>query len=292
MTAAAGAYPGLYAVADGAILIRQNSRFNPVPEHRHDYLEMCYVYAGTCPQRINGQDVTLKEDEVVLLDTNCPHEIAALGEGDIMLSFMLVSRDFLQQEVFDSLARGTMLSRFLLDAFNDEADHNRYVRFSSRGNRRIRLFIQELLCEAIEPSTNAAFIGRELFRLIFAELMNVYEADYTRHARERGAVPVVPIVHYIEANYRTCTQESVARHFAISPKYVSMLLKKHTGMGYRQMVQAQKLGRAASLLRNAPVSIADAAREAGYENMTFFYRKFHEAYGVSPAAYRAQRLRG
>ena len=280
------AVPGLFVAAGGSIFVRRNSRFNPVPMHTHDYLEMCYVYAGSCVQEINGASIALKEDEVVLLDTGCPHAIAAQGMGDIMVSFMLFDRSFLRSEVLDSLARGNEVSRFLANAFNDEADHKRFVRFSSRGNRRLRRFFQELLCEVYDPSTNVEFITRELFRLIFAELINVYEADYTRHERERGRVSVIPIVHYIEEHFRTCTQQDVADRFAISPKYVSMLLEKHTGMNYRQMVHAQRLARAASLLRTSRLPVTEVAREVGYENMTFFYKKFRAEYGTSPAAYR------
>ena len=282
-------YPGVYLTAGGAVMVRRNSRFNAVPEHRHDHIEMSYVYTGTCPQVVNGAPLELQENEVLLLDTDCPHAIGALGEGDIMISFVITDRTFLY-DVLDSIAKESALSRFLLESFSAESDHERCMHFPSRDNRRLRRFFQELLCETYDPSTNAAYISRGLMQLIFAELMNVYESAFAHQERERGAVSVVPIVHYIEKNFRTCTQESVARHFSISSKYVSMLLKRHTGMTYRQMVQTQKLAWAASLLRSSNLSIVDVAREVGYENMTFFYRKFAERYGCSPREYRDHRV--
>ena len=60
-----------------------NSRFNPVPEHVHSHIELSYVYAGTCPQRIDGRDITLRENQALLLDTDCPHAVGALGQEDI-----------------------------------------------------------------------------------------------------------------------------------------------------------------------------------------------------------------
>ena len=80
----------------------------------------------------------------------------------------------------------------------------------------------------------------------------------------------------------------MAEHFAVSPNYVTVLLKRHTGMTYVQAVQAQRLGHAASMLRNTGRTIDDIAREVGYENQSFFYRKFRAQYGMNPAAYRAQ----
>ena len=36
---------------EGLAIVR-NSRFNPVPEHVHDYVEISYVYRGRCPQTV------------------------------------------------------------------------------------------------------------------------------------------------------------------------------------------------------------------------------------------------
>ena len=43
--------------------------------------------------------------------------------------------------------------------------------------------------------------------------------------------------------------------------------------------------RAAELLRGGATAGA-AAHAEGYENMSFFYRKFRDKYGCTPAAYR------
>lgn len=274
----------------GRFTIKRNSRFNPVPEHVHDYIEMSYVYAGSCPQTVSGSPVTLKENQVLLLDSNCPHAVGGLGQHDIMLS-MVVSKPYLRQLLGESLAQESMLAQFLLSALNEQTDHRRYVRFHSQDNRRIRRFFQELMCEYLDPSPNAEAIILHLLRLILAELMNVYEADCSRREEERpgaGRVSVIPIIRYIEENFLSCTQESVAERFYISPNYVSTLLKKHTGMTYRQMVQAQRLGCAASLLRNTELPVSEVARRSGYENQSFFYRKIREQYGCLPAAYRSE----
>ena len=68
------------------LMIRRNSRFNAVPEHVHDYVEISYVYRGRCPQTVAGEKLVLERNEVLLLDAACPHAVAALGEEDIMLS--------------------------------------------------------------------------------------------------------------------------------------------------------------------------------------------------------------
>lgn len=293
LTAGQRAHGGKPLSLAGRFALKRNSRFNPVPEHIHTYMEMSYVYAGTCPQVVNGRNVTLRENQVLLLDSNCPHSISELGPNDVTIS-VIVSKPYLQQLLADALDSSNMVANFLLNVLNEQTDHNRYVRFHTQDNRRVRRYFQELLCEYFTPSTGAETIILHLLQLILAELVNAYEEACANRDRSTAGkrVSVIPIIRYIEDNYLTCTQESVAEHFYISPNYVSTLLKKHTGMTYRQAVQAQKLGHAASLLRNTTLPVSDIARSSGYENQSFFYRKFKEKYGCLPAEYRSSHTRG
>ena len=278
---------------DRELYIRRHSRFNPMPEHVHSYVEISYVYRGSCPQRVNGRDVLLRENQVLLLDSDCPHAIGALGEKDIMVSICL--EQALLRRCLEEVREGDdWLADFLISSLNAQADHRRYVRFHSQGNNRLRRFFQELLCEYYDPSAQADRIILRLFQLIIAELMNVYEGDYVRREKERtsSGVSVVAVVRYIREHYLACTLDGVAERFFVTPNYLSALLKRKTGKTYLQLVQDQKLGYAADLLATGGVSVEEAARAVGYENMSFFYRKFREAYGCAPAEYRRVALAG
>ena len=269
---------------EGLTIVR-NSRFNPVPEHVHDYVEISYVYRGRCPQTVAGRALTVGENEVLLLDSNCPHAVAALDEGDIMLSLTL-SRPFLQRCLEAGLPAEGALSRFLLDALSSEADHRGHIHFHCGGSRRIRRCFQEMLCERLEPRAASPAIVLRLFELVLIELMDCYERELTADGARRGAEALVAgMLSYIEERYRDCTLHELAGRFGLSPNYASALLKKWTGGSYLQLVQERKLSRAMAMLR-AGATVEDAARAVGYDNMTFFYHKFRARYGVAPAACR------
>lgn len=223
---------------EGLSIVR-NSRFNPVPEHVHDYVEISYVYCGNAPQIVNGAQLTLAQNEVLLLDAACPHAIGELGEHDIMLS-IVISRPMLRRSLDQSLSSAGTVSRFLLNALNDETDHRGHVHFRTGGSRRVRRYMQEMLCELLEPTAASPQIASRLFELLLVELMQSYEAA---------------------------------------------LLKRQTGRTFMQLVQESRLTRAAALLDTGATAEA-AAREVGYANMSFFYKKFAERYGCTPAAYR------
>lgn len=265
--------------------IKRNSRFNPVPEHIHSYVELNYVYSGTCPQSIDQKPVLLKKNQVLLIDSGCPHSIEALGENDVMIS-LCISKDFLKNHLFSQFSKDSTLSRFLIHAISEKTDHDHYLLFHSENNRRILMFFQELFCEFFDPSVNSSDILIHLFYLIMAELVNVYENDFVKDKSFDTAAQVAPIIRYIEHNFRTCTLESVAEIFHLTPNYITTLLKKYTQSSYIQLIQSLKLDHAARLLKNTQLSVAEIANEAGYENISFFYKKFNARFGCSPKDYR------
>ena len=92
---------------------------------------------------------------------------------------------------------------------------------------------------------------------------------------------------YIEKNYRTATLTSVAAHFNLNPDYLSRLLKKQTGSSFQTLLTRQRMITAQLLLRSSTSPIRQIAAEIGYENVSFFYQKFREAFHLSPGEYRA-----
>ena len=272
---------------EGLSIVR-NSRFNPVPEHVHDYVEISYVYRGRAPQIVNGAPLMLAQNEVLLLDAACPHAVGELGEHDIMLS-VIISRPMLSRSLEQSLSPTSAVSSFLLNALADETDHRGHVHFHTGGSRRVRRYMQEMLCERLEPTAASPQIVSRLFELLLVELMQSYEAALLQ--TDEPALPsaqVAAAMGFIERNACDCTLDDLARHLRLSPNYASALLKRQTGRTFMQLVQESRLTRAATLL-DAGATAETAAREAGYANMSFFYKKFAERYGCTPAVYR-QRL--
>lgn len=269
---------------EGLSIVR-NSRFNPVPEHVHDYVEISYVYRGRAPQIVNGAPLMLAQNEVLLLDAACPHAVGELGEHDIMLS-VIISRPMLRRSLEQSLSPASEVSRFLLNALNDETDHRGHVHFHTGGSRRVRRYMQEMLCERLDPTPASPQIVSRLFELLLVELMQSYEAGLLRSdAPALPSAQVAAAMGYIERHACDCALDDLARHLHLSPNYASALLKRQTGRTFMQLVQEGRLARAAALL-DAGATAEAAAREAGYANMSFFYKKFAERYGCTPAAYR------
>ena len=72
----------------------------------------------------------------------------------------------------------------------------------------------------------------------------------------------------------------------VSEAHLARSLKAACGLTPTAWINRQRLARAAALLATTPVPILDIALDCGFENLSYFYRRFGQQYGQSPRAYR------
>ena len=94
------------------------------------------------------------------------------------------------------------------------------------------------------------------------------------------------VLGYIEGHYRNGTLSELAKMMKYDVYWLSREIKKRTGKTYKELLQAKRMNQAAYLLSNSRLAVADIIESVGYDNSSYFYRKFKERYGVSPKEYR------
>lgn len=90
----------------------------------------------------------------------------------------------------------------------------------------------------------------------------------------------------ITQNYREASLSNVARNYGVSLAYASECVRTQTGKTYKELLQKQRMETAARLLRRSDLNVQQIITLVGYENTSYFYRLFHQRYGVSPREYR------
>ena len=80
--------------------------------------------------------------------------------------------------------------------------------------------------------------------------------------------------------------ENVAAQFYVSPNYLSTLIRKETGITYRQHVINAKIDVSKHMLDDTRMRVEDISYAIGYENYISFYNAFKKLEGISPTEYR------
>lgn len=83
-----------------------------------------------------------------------------------------------------------------------------------------------------------------------------------------------------------CTIHDWALAFNLSYSYLSHLFKQATGVSLGQVIQEQRLQRAAHLLATSNMSIKEIASAVGYEHTSSFTRAFERRFERGPRSYR------
>ena len=81
----------------------------------------------------------------------------------------------------------------------------------------------------------------------------------------------------------------MAREYGVSLAYVSECVRAQTGRTYKELLQKHRMETAARMLRRSDMNIQQIITLVGYDNTSYFYRLFHERYGLSPREYRQVR---
>lgn len=272
------------------IVVKRHSRFQSYPDHFHDWVEINYMYSGTCRQIINGQYYQINKGQVLLIDSDTVHSVEPLGEEDILM-VIIINKDFFDSNFFNRLDSSSTLSSFFINTITEGTVHENFIIFHSENNRRLSMFMNEFFCEWFDPSPRSNEILNSLFSVVILELINIYENAIETSTQYLKKNSIIPILRYIEKNYRTCTLPSTASFFNLNPNYLSNLLKKHTGKSFIELLHQQKISSAKTLLSNSSMSVQEIANYIGYENVSFFYKKFKSYYGCLPGEYRKKNIK-
>lgn len=261
-------------------------RFITIPEHRHNFIEMIYVYSGQCRQTINNTEVLLQEGEICILDTNVIHSIEHTGTDDVIVN-CLMRKEYFDSTLLSWLSGNDVLSSFFIRAIYQGKKHNDYILFHSGSNEKIRQLLASCLCEYFEPNICTDKVINCYMIIIFSELLRIYKNDTnTRYYKSLDNINISDIILYLQNNLKNVTLESTADYFHFNPNYLSSSIKKITGRRFIDVLQEIKLKRACYLLEISNFSVVEISNKIGYSNINFFYKIFKKYFGMTPSEYR------
>ncbi|WP_161980301.1 AraC family transcriptional regulator [Streptococcus sp. S784/96/1] len=267
------------------VFISRHNRFAPMIEHLHDFIEIIYVYAGQCRQKINGEEIDLPQGSLCVLDRDVPHSIEPLGEEDVLINILINEETFSSLFLLRMQNDTSLATSFLTTAFDKQARHDRYMIFDTSSNSRIHLQMQMLLSEYWSYQSQRETFLSHYLQLIFMELFRIYRDEtFAHHTSQR--FDYAKVLDYIDSHYQGLKISDLAQHFGYNSNYMSNMLKKHTGKNFQEILLEKRLLIACDLLSNTELSIDNIALESGFNTTSYFFRQFKKRYGCTPSAYR------
>lgn len=143
------------------------------------------------------------------------------------------------------------------------------------------------------PPGYPLMIKGKLFELFFFLYHYGLAADHGpadnmgRRSRERSLEKSRQILTFVETHYQEhISIEALAMEIGFSASHFMKFFKQTFGLPFTAYLNSYRLTMASRLLLASEDSILTVALESGFENLSYFNRRFKEKFGITPREFR------
>ena len=235
------------------------------PGEAHPMAELTYVDQGALHSVADGQDLLLKQGDLVIYGPGQWHmQYADIGVAPrfVTISFELqgmelaplMNRKFTAPQNVVSLLQNMLREQERMDPFSNEIILS-----------QLNLLLLFLLRESAAPrggklqTSNAIHSENEIIRQA--------QQYISSHIREKLSVPLV------------------ARQVDVSPSYLTALFHKNLQISPGEYIRRIKLQESKQMIRENNLNFTEIAAELQYSTVHHFSRQFKEKFGITPTEY-------
>ncbi len=230
----------------------------------HDNLELEYCTAGSGRVLVDGREHIISAGDIAVINSGSIHHTGS--DGEVEYSCIIVDSEFCRESgidvasiCFDDLVRDRDAAEIfekLQETYNSTADPLRTSRL-----RMYTLKLMILLCER-------------------------YSSPRTVRACESQNENAKKVMAYIKSRYaERITLDEMARELYMNKFVLSRQFKSVVGITVFEYVNSCRCNAAAMLIAEGE-SVKVAARECGFENMSFFTKTFKRFMGKLPSEFK------
>jgi len=246
--------------------------------HWHPELEILYMRSGRIEIRAGKHTFPIQEGQIAFIASGELHAIRCLQQNSTYDAFVyslnlltLPESHFFQRELILPLQLGSL--RFPTVLTPEDTGYST---------------VTEALNEICNTNKNSQKYKHTVFYSmikLYLSLADQLIATGENHLQRSNAT-VKACLKYMNDNHtHRLTLQQLAQHVHLHPNYLCALFKDYTGQTVFQHLTQIRIEHAAQILRNSNTSISDVAAACGFENSSFFSRKFKQIIGVSPKEY-------
>lgn len=255
-----------------------------VSQHWHEEFEWVYVEYGAITLTVHGKQYSLKENEICFINSGELHEIKSTERS--LHHALVFQPKILDFEVYDlcqhNFIQPVTGNKLLFPTVFRENEQN------------IQAEILRHMKEIVKIYHNDHHKGALSLKLQILNIIDLlhqngcfYEKISTS-TQEDSIDKLKRVIEYIQKNYQNkITLEELAKICYMSPNYFCNYFHKHTGKSPFVFINEYRIQKASKLLSGYDISVSQAAEQVGFDNFSYFIKKFKEYKGVTPKQYKA-----
>ena len=265
------------------VCLRMHPRFRPFPPHSHDFIEIMYVCNGTIIHDVDGEQVHLDTDDLILFGRYAEHSILAAGKEDIGVN-LIISPELFEQILRDMGGTSQLPTATFASLLNHEGLP--YLTLSAKDSIAVRNLMETLVGTVICEGNTDGYLLRQSLSLLLCYLAALPSDAKVRPAERYADRMQKKILNYIKTSYSTATLTEAAAMMGLSPSYLSRWIEASFGESFKELLMRERFETARALLSSTAMPVGEIINRVGYENSSYFHKEFKKRYGVTPNHYR------
>jgi AraC-like DNA-binding protein len=255
------------------------------PSHWHHELELQIVLKGCAEYRINGVPYVVEEGCAIYIAPEAIHLARELSKGTIGYDIVL------SPQLLINLMRSANCEKYTLPLTTRRPDALVITPERKEGHRILE-FMKNMYY------TESTHVTYELFLLehligIWRNLLAILPkpaADTDDSSKLLREQRMKDMLDYIHQNYtQPLVIQDIAAAANVSKSECFRCFSELSKMTPVEYVNKFRLLQASQLLLTTEKSMADICYTTGFNNTSYFSKKFKEQYGMSPKAYKAKK---
>lgn len=244
---------------------------NEISLHSHNYAEMLWIEDGEGIHHINGNDIPIKKNTLIMIRPDDRHNFTAV-KGHMTLinvAFSLESLDYIRKRYFE----------------------NSDFYFWSKNKNPFQIIIPEDLTIRLSAKAEEAMLYRRSYLQLDSLLLYIFKHISINETLENYSNSPFWLAQAIQNyNKEKLYKKGVSAFVTLCNRnqdYVNRVIKNNFGKTLTAFINDIRIKYAASqlLLTNIPIKLICSS--CGFSSITYFYKQFEERYHMSPFRYRA-----
>lgn len=256
--------------------------------HWHEKIEIITCQSGSFEMTIENETFTVHEGEYIIVNQAFLHSAKAVPHISSTHHALIFDLKLLHSFLYDFAQ-----SQFLDPLFNKE------LLFPQKITRE-PLWGQQCCTEldAIFQNFTTQRFGWELsikanllkvISILLLEQQFVRNQQFGQQIKHEKAQMLKTIIDFLQQHmHEKIMIPELATLINVSPEYFCRFFKQHTGVTAIEYLHQLRIEQAVNLLLNTDLSVLDVSLQVGFDDQSYFSKKFKTLKGLTPAKFRKQ----
>lgn len=257
-----------------------------VERHWHNYIELLHIVKGSYLFEINLENHILNEGDLCLLNSEELHQITGNADYEVH-DVVLFDPRILGFSYADEWQEA-----YNIPFFNHSLIFKNIIHPEDVGYSDLVCLVQKLFEESLKQRENwymnCKLLLLQLFNFAAAHHMLLPAKEVMSAGNARKILRYKAIISYMEKHYQEpVSLQQLADAVSCNSQYLCRFFKEIAGISPIQYLISYRLERACGLLAHTALPVTEIALDCGFDNISYFIRKFKAVKGCTPKEYRA-----